>query len=123
MVWSCAATSESVFGRLVLLSYFPDSSVFDRPRWTYYFSTHGCMRLASGLLAGAFDELAAEAAACRAFKSKKVAIVVEQSDSGVEVEPLNGGQDAVTRCHASRNAVQPYGTIVIFASGDKFVNQ
>lgn len=43
--------------------------------WTYYFSTHGCRRLSSGL-AVSFDELAfAAAAACRALLSKKLFIV------------------------------------------------
>ena len=42
---------------------------------SYYFSTHGCMRLDSCLVVGAFDELAFAAACCRAFTLKKSAIV------------------------------------------------
>lgn len=41
----------------------------------YYFSTHGCKRLDSCLLVGAFDELAWAAACCRAFRLKKSAMV------------------------------------------------
>lgn len=41
---------------------------------TYYFSTQGCRLLVSGLVVGALEELAAAAAACRALRSKKLAI-------------------------------------------------
>lgn len=40
---------------------------------SYYFSTQGCSALVSGLVLGALEELAA-AAACRALRSKKLAM-------------------------------------------------
>jgi hypothetical protein len=71
-VWSWAATSESVFGRLMRVSR---GIHLDREK-AYYFSTHGCRRLGSCFDVAALEELADAAAACRARMSKKFDIVV-----------------------------------------------
>jgi len=48
---------------------------------TYYFSTQGWVREESSLVAGALDELASAAAAFRALRSKKLAMVVVQDEN------------------------------------------
>lgn len=74
IVLSCAVTSDSVFGRLHHLK--SAKSVFVKTmKAPYYFSTHGCRRLVSCLLEGAFDEPACAPFCCRALRLKKSAIV------------------------------------------------
>lgn len=66
---------------------------------SYYFSTHGCMRLGSCFVVGAFDELAFAAAAWRAFTLKKSAIVMWLCCC-VEVGMLNSCTTKVRRVDA-----------------------
>lgn len=74
MVLSWAVTSERVLGRLEGLLVLGLNGVFGCCG-SHYFSTHGCMRLDSCFVVGAFEELALAALACRAFMLKKSAIV------------------------------------------------
>jgi hypothetical protein len=75
MVLSWAVTSERVLGRLEGSLLALNGVVWRGAVKTYYFSTHGCMRLGSCFVVGAFEELAFAALACRAFMLKKSAIV------------------------------------------------
>lgn len=70
VVWSWAATSSSVFGRLIESSDISQDGISWRAE-SYYFSTQGCCRVVSSLVSALAFELL-ETAAARALLLKNV---------------------------------------------------
>lgn len=79
-MWSCAATSSSVFGRLRQVRIYGSKSDLVG---TYYFSTQGCCRFVSSLASLALGlELLDAAAAARALLLKKVEAICTRDSGG-----------------------------------------
>lgn len=75
IVWSWAATSSRLFGRLY--TAVRNLTKMARPNGSYYFSTHGCSLVLSSFGVGPLEEEApvAAAAAARALLLKKFDII------------------------------------------------
>lgn len=74
VVWSCAATSSSVFGRLFSIRHISLNDVRETTV-TYYFSTHGWSCSSLGSVGFCLELLDAAAAAARALLLKKLAAI------------------------------------------------